>query len=38
MTLTFFIGLKQPDHLAADVHEVDVAERIPVITLTLAYR
>ena len=24
MTLTFFIGLKQPDHLAADVHEVDV--------------
>ena len=30
MTLTFLIGLKQPDRLATDVHEVDVAERVPV--------
>ena len=30
VTLTFLIGLRQPDRLAADVHEVNVAERVPV--------
>ena len=33
MTLTFLVGLQQPDRLEADVHEVHVAERIPVIGL-----
>ena len=33
MTLTFLVGLQQPDRLEADVHEVHVAERVPVIGL-----
>lgn len=36
VTLKFFVGLDQPDRGRSDVHEVSVAERVPVLDLGAA--